>query len=854
MKLLLGCPLFYELLNKNGAKRDIGTIVSNCLPFYLSGSDSDVYPLRVLVQDLCSLALMEVEENSQKLSKTSSLKTCSLELTISVLSKVCSKRLLCTDYIDFLRFVSRIVETPLVQSQRWVEDDVTSVLVKFMNISACFIASDPLNEIWSLVWRRLPIAAETGGKSFGNYLRVARCILKYISQTTMVADDAGPKLVSDMIEKLFATIGDKGSKWNSHVECVFELLTLTIDDWGIECRDVILRHCIPFASLLTAKLDFSAAASNDLESAWNFFDRLIHLAIPDCKASCIVPNEAYHLAEAAYEVVRRLLVIVNSSASTSVDDMDATLAVYTQHAKRRKEHSLLDIITEWTFVDGIDYSDRPHLVVSCLSIGYEITSKWSHRIEPFHLNELAAKLWNSKHLIKQCDSYFITYCADYTHIYNYSDWQLSSYCQLLDNLLKLGALDDICAHNTENGMQTVRSLWKLALSSAHAACSFDAACSLIMSIIKKFLNIIGDDEDITDSVCDILSRTTLRHGPVLYELLIFILSELEFDELRPFPGVSDKKKGIGQWRFRCQLAEWLLRHIEPECNPSEVLYAMCQLHPRRSSKLPSSPENTTGIERDLELFGFFGNHPTRETRSIEAPLLVIPDLVSYISQLYAEVWSDNGLVSESYVTLWCSYLKFLSKLNISLESSYVDLISVMEVWISDWVRKADASSLSHISLHNVNPHLVSSDILRTLIARLDDCPALGAYLAMFPVELNVSAAIIRDVMSGIGKCYDIHDDSHVRRAAGNLLERFTAEVDTVPDLLLLLDECGNIIDKDSRKRLECRISQLIEEDLASGEYDANEAGIYRRRLGTCSLRLSEVGITWLFDFKTKTFI
>ncbi|KAJ1347211.1 hypothetical protein KIN20_002219 [Parelaphostrongylus tenuis] len=66
-------------------KRDIATIVSNCLPLYLSGSDNSVYPLSVFVKHLSSLALLEMEENGRKLDKSqTSGKTWSFELTMSV--------------------------------------------------------------------------------------------------------------------------------------------------------------------------------------------------------------------------------------------------------------------------------------------------------------------------------------------------------------------------------------------------------------------------------------------------------------------------------------------------------------------------------------------------------------------------------------------------------------------------------------------------------------------------------------------------------------------------------------------------------------------------------------------------
>lgn len=150
-----------------------------------------------------------------------------------------------------------VVESPFVQSQTWVEDDISNVLVKFVTTCTCLISSDPLkgtlflisratvsvtekrlfivhvnailtkrvwlrcsfSELWSLVWRRLPIAMDAGGKSCGNYLRIARSILKHINETTLVSGDAGQKLVADMLETFF-----NAARKNGVSKCVwFEL-------------------------------------------------------------------------------------------------------------------------------------------------------------------------------------------------------------------------------------------------------------------------------------------------------------------------------------------------------------------------------------------------------------------------------------------------------------------------------------------------------------------------------------------------------------------------------------------------------------------------------------------------------
>lgn len=81
---------------------------------YADGCESDIYPLGVLVTDLCSLALLvrtvlrsvrflcplikclqETKENSEKLTKKRvAYKTTCFELAINVLNKLCERKLL----------------------------------------------------------------------------------------------------------------------------------------------------------------------------------------------------------------------------------------------------------------------------------------------------------------------------------------------------------------------------------------------------------------------------------------------------------------------------------------------------------------------------------------------------------------------------------------------------------------------------------------------------------------------------------------------------------------------------------------------------------------------------------------
>ncbi|VDO97684.1 unnamed protein product [Heligmosomoides polygyrus] len=124
---------------RDAAVRDIATIVSNCMLLYADGCESDIYPLGVLVTDLCSLALLETKENSEKLTKKRvAYKTTCFELAINVLNKLCERQMLC-DNNQFLRFVFDVLQEPMLKFQPWMEDDVSSVLAKFVAFSTTLI-------------------------------------------------------------------------------------------------------------------------------------------------------------------------------------------------------------------------------------------------------------------------------------------------------------------------------------------------------------------------------------------------------------------------------------------------------------------------------------------------------------------------------------------------------------------------------------------------------------------------------------------------------------------------------------------------------------------------------------------
>nr|CDJ88448.1 unnamed protein product [Haemonchus contortus] len=343
-----------KVSERDAAIRDIVTIVSNCTSFYISGADTNIYPLSTLIADLCSLALLEVKENGEKLGKNRvSCKTTCFELAISVLNKLCDRQLLSEDCAVFLDFIFVVIHEPFVNSQIWVEDEISNVLAKFVVSSSSSIIDAHFQS------------------------------------------DSGQKLITDLIEKFFTAIRKKDiNKWNGQTVFALNLLSLLIDEWGIECRDLLL------------------------DVTWRFFDRLFHLAVPDCRPSCLVSNEAYCLAQSACDVLRRALL------SLTLSRVDYDL-----------KHEYVPLFTR--------------------------------------------------------------------------DYQKYVYCRLLDLFLREGLFDKLCSDEKEE---------------------------------------LGDDEDLVDNICDILSRTSINHGEVIYKLVKFLVTEFEFDEMKPFTGVVDKKKGFKEWR------------------------------------------------------------------------------------------------------------------------------------------------------------------------------------------------------------------------------------------------------------------------------------------------------------------
>uniref|UniRef100_A0A158P8W7 Mab-21 domain-containing protein n=1 Tax=Angiostrongylus cantonensis TaxID=6313 RepID=A0A158P8W7_ANGCA len=468
-------------------------------------------------------------------------------------------------------------------------------------------------------------------------------------------------------------------RWRTQIEYGLQLLVLLIDDWGIEFREKLLDHCLPLASSLVHDLDFSAASPISLNSTWPFFDRLFHLAVPDCKPSCLVRCEAYYLAQSACEVIIKLVVIADNNHSNGLDH---SVIAYTRNTKRRKVQKFLDVINDWSSVDNTEYNEHRRLVVSWLFVGYEIASRWSHRVESDCLTSMATKLWAGRDRIKL-------------------DWQCGPYCRLLDILLRKGALDTLC---------------------------------------NEELEVIGDESDITDVICDIFSRWFTPHCPVLYNLVATLLTEFEFDEFAPFPGVTDKKKGLKEWRFesykccnfgailgilskylrfRCQIAEWLITNVEPQCSLEELLLLLCSFHPCRTSAVSSVPicfPAKVQIERDLISFGLCEKCILPSDDKPTIPFVVIPEMVDYISGVIKQFWTDQE-----------------------------NRLKAMNHWMSTFALEANADVLSQIRAQELSSELIPLDLLTILATRLDDCPSLAMHLLIHEVQLQISSRnIVRE--------------------------------------------------------------------------------------------------------------
>ncbi|VDO69735.1 unnamed protein product [Haemonchus placei] len=410
-------------------------------------------------------------------------------------------------------------------------------------------------------------------------------------------------------------------------------------------------------------------------------------------------------------------------------------------------------------------------------------SRWRHRIESHRLTTIASKLWAFREHIKL-------------------DYQKYVYCRLLDLFLREGLFDKLCSDEKE----TIKCFWKFALSLVHVQGVFEPASSLMLSLIKKYRSELGDDEDLVDIICDILSRTSIHHGAVIYKLVMFLVTEFEFDEMKPFTGVVDKKKGLKEWRFRCQVAEWLVFRLEPEGNIGLLLFSLASLHPAaalESSTIPS--KSNDGIERDLEKFGFVKSASPLSSPAPFVPLIIVDELVEYITHLFSERWSHSDVCDEIRISLWCSFSGILSKLGIEPRAEATHLLNIMNRWLCVVVPNLKPESLSFFRPIEVSSVLIPPNLLKLLTARVIDCPALAVYLASMQVQFEVSAGMIRSVMRKIGDRLRVNDCVALRCAAGRILERFASNVDTVPDLLLLFDECGEAIDTESRKRLADKI-------------------------------------------------
>ncbi|KAJ1347212.1 hypothetical protein KIN20_002220 [Parelaphostrongylus tenuis] len=143
-----------------------------------------------------------------------------------------------------------------------MEDEMTNVLKKFIVTSISVIPQEQIRRLWSVIRSRFPHVIDNSGKSFANYLHVIIAILKYIDHTDLALGEDGKRLISDLIDGLFAALHNTDMrKWRMQIEYCLQLLVVLIDEWGIEFREKLLENCLPLASSLVHDLNFSSVSS-----------------------------------------------------------------------------------------------------------------------------------------------------------------------------------------------------------------------------------------------------------------------------------------------------------------------------------------------------------------------------------------------------------------------------------------------------------------------------------------------------------------------------------------------------------------------------------------------------------------
>uniref|UniRef100_A0A1I7WZQ1 DUF2428 domain-containing protein n=1 Tax=Heterorhabditis bacteriophora TaxID=37862 RepID=A0A1I7WZQ1_HETBA len=539
---------------------------------------------------------------------------------------------------------------------------------------------------------------------------------------------------------------------------VYDLFSLLIDEWGIECRDEMLHFFLPLGVNIADKLTVQPSGTDYSEDLWLFIDRLFILAMPDCNPCCIVDDQMYQIVFSALLAITRSLFSTSFHRSTyvlpesrivlyasplrllaasqlvpqSFDNNRVTLE-YTQHIKGKKNISILKSLSEWQFYLGdwskgeMDHASRPYLVLSSLLVLKEMISRWGYRLSTFQLQFIGKILWAGRNKITL-------------------DQQRPIYCSVLADLITLKVFHEHCIKqenaDTENPLVLISSIWRYAISSAHLECSFDAAISLMIAILKHFKDVLGEEEDIFESICEVLDRCRGGWRQSVQSLISYTLIEFEFNECRSFTGATTKFSGIGHWRNQNQFS------------------------------LPGTD-----------------------------PIMRLSLWISSIQ--YALRIADFEKKSLSY-----------------LESFF----QMSEKWMGDFVCNAQPQLLCQIALGR-GIELLSPYLRMRFWENTKRCPDLFVHL--ISEEISVPVKLIRSVMKSISRRSD-SSSNLVMKAAGRLLINTTAQLDTVIDLLLLLKECGRIIDQNSRETLVTQIMDVLMSDASSGELSILEVKSYKR--------------------------
>uniref|UniRef100_A0A8R1HVQ4 non-specific serine/threonine protein kinase n=1 Tax=Caenorhabditis japonica TaxID=281687 RepID=A0A8R1HVQ4_CAEJA len=594
---------FEELLVFEGTKTAREKLVVSICDLYeilgkqaTSDDSNEVYDLFVLSTHIFKAANKEVVDNDAKWLKErgkenksgGKVKTKLFELSIYHLKNCCQTQL---DHnnVPWIQYCLTVLRKPWIQSEVSMESELSMCLLSCSTASELHWAQHQhVKQLWNFAWSRIA-DRKLDMSILKNYVELAVKIVKNVELTVYETTPFHVVKMVVMTLKRVAQQADLKFWTHSRKYSFVFILSYTVNKWGIEARDLILREIFEIIDNLKSliSVEDSGIGGDSKSYMMKLTDDLIKLATIDTVGTHRTISEKteenvklllrhaisetlkmahglffsklrYSIPENYVRCIARWIIALRQLDPPPDSLPSPPHSPSSEEIKKEKKKSntstySFEDLARLSFGETITpNANKCNAWNGAVQILVEVIA--SRKLDNSVVGNIVLALWTKRKSFS-------------------SDALRSAFCSLLAVSVAQYKSD---RNSVQFGVKQVPSIdliLKYALSLMSNVTSLANSAHLVECILR--FRPAEVPNEMIRAICDTVSRTSPSSIPVL-RLISALISNTEFDESARFCSISDDENG--NWSLRKDIVNWLL--ADPSAASHKLIYQLCRYHPK----------------------------------------------------------------------------------------------------------------------------------------------------------------------------------------------------------------------------------------------------------------------------------